>query len=65
MPSGTTLTLNRKNVKPAQAQLEEQADCLLVIHKGVHEESLLDAFLPLRSFSLKVTVGVIGYDHAV
>lgn len=49
----------------SQAQVEKQADCLLVIHEGVHEEPLLDAFLPLRPFSLEVTVGVIGYDHSV
>lgn len=48
----------------AQAQVEKQANCLLVIHKGVHKEPLLDAFLPLGSLSLEVTVGVIGYDHS-
>lgn len=37
----------------------------LVIHKGVHEEPFLNAFLPLRSFSLEVAVGVIGYDDSI
>lgn len=49
----------------SEAQVENQANCLLVIHKGEHEQPLLDAFLPLRSFSLEVTVGVIGYDHSI
>ncbi len=49
----------------SQAQVEKQADCSLVIHEGVHEEPLFDAFLPLRPFSLEVTVRVIGYDHSI
>lgn len=49
----------------SHAQEEKQANCLLVIHKGEHEEPLLDAFLPLGSFSLEVAVGVIGYNHSV
>lgn len=36
-----------------------------VIHKGEHEEPLLDAFLPLRSFSLEVAVCVIGYNYSI
>lgn len=36
-----------------------------VIHKGVHKQPLLDAFLPLRFFSLEVPVGVIRYDYAI
>lgn len=38
---------------------------LLVIHKGVHEQPLFNAFLPLRSFCLEVSVGVIGYDYSI
>lgn len=49
----------------AHAQEDKQVNCLLVIHKGVHEQPVLDAFLPLRFFSLEVTVGVVGYDHSV
>lgn len=38
--------------------------CLLVINKRIHQQSLLDAFLPLRPFPLQVTVGVVGHDHS-
>ena len=46
----------------SRPQLEKH---LLVIHKGEHEQPLLDALLPLRPFSLEVTVGVIGHDHSL
>lgn len=60
MPSGTTL---RKHYW--KAHIEMQAKCLLVIYKRVHEEPLLNAFFPLRSFSLEITVGIIGHNHSV
>lgn len=63
-PSGTTLD-SFQEAKTLPTSQINTTNCLLVVHKGVHEKPLLDAFLPLGSFPLEVSVGVVGYDHSI
>lgn len=65
--SGESLSSERRwwNTRGSGGDPENRTNCLLVIHKGVHEQPLLDAFLPLGPFPLEVPVRVVGDDHAV
>lgn len=38
---------------------------LLVIHKGIHEQPLIDELLPLGLFISEISVVVIGDDDAI